>query len=179
VKEDTLLSDRWFFKKNAVVQIAGGVIHADPGIWGEGAGEFEALRFIKLAKQTPSASSSQEALATSQTTGNGTDATQTEEKSQGGDRLKGIHPAAFRAFGGGKTLCPGRHFATHEILAFVAMIVLTVDLEAVDKDGKAGGNLVVPEKEDGVLPVHILEPKTDVMVKVRVRKDGGEVIVVR
>lgn len=180
VKEDTLLSDRWFFAENAVVQVAGGVIHADPGIWGEGAGEFEALRFIKLANQIPSTSSSQEGLATSQTTENSTDATKTEEKSQaGGDRLKGIHPAAFRAFGGGKTLCPGRHFATHEILAFVAMIVLTVDLEAVDKDAKAGGKLVVPEKEDGVLPVHILEPKTDVMVKVRVRKDGGEFIVIR
>ncbi|POR38304.1 Bifunctional P450/NADPH-P450 reductase [Tolypocladium paradoxum] len=27
-----------------------------------------------------------------------------------------IHTAAFRGFGGGKTLCPGRHFATNEIL---------------------------------------------------------------
>lgn len=36
--------------------------------------------------------------------------------------------AAFRAFGGGTTLCPGRHFATNEILAVVSMFVLRYDM---------------------------------------------------
>lgn len=36
-------------------------------------------------------------------------------------------PVAFRGFGGGSTLCPGRHFAATEILAFAAFIILQFD----------------------------------------------------
>lgn len=36
--------------------------------------------------------------------------------------------AGFRAFGGGKTLCPGRHFATTEILAFAAGMIMWFDV---------------------------------------------------
>lgn len=36
--------------------------------------------------------------------------------------------AAFRAFGGGHYLCPGRHFASNEIMAFAALLVLQFDL---------------------------------------------------
>jgi cytochrome P450 len=35
---------------------------------------------------------------------------------------------AFRAFGGGHDLCPGRHFASTEILVFAALLVLQYDL---------------------------------------------------
>ncbi|KAJ7075349.1 cytochrome P450 [Mycena belliarum] len=136
VKNDMLLAGQWHLKAGSVVQIAGGVLHADPGIWGADADAFDPARFIRLGEGK-------------------------------------VLPAAFRPFGGGKTLCPGRHFATHEILAFVAMIVLTFDLEAVHSDE----NISVPPKEDRVLPVHILEPRTDVFVKVRVR-DARAVVVV-
>ncbi|KAK3292552.1 cytochrome P450, partial [Chaetomium fimeti] len=40
------------------------------------------------------------------------------------------HPAAFRAFGGGKTLCPGRHFASTTIQAFAALLVTRFDITA-------------------------------------------------
>jgi len=175
VKTDTLLSGRYFLAKDSVVQIAGGVIHSDAGIWGPSADEFDPVRFLKLQKQASSASASE--TATQNNTESSSSSSSSSSGSKEKDKVKGVHPAAFRAFGGGKTLCPGRHFATHEILAFVAMIVLTVDLEA--EGGGKEKKLVVPEKEDGVMPVHILEPKTDVRVKVRVRKDGGEVVVVR
>jgi cytochrome P450 len=39
------------------------------------------------------------------------------------------HSAAFRAFGGGTTLCSGRHFATTEILAFTAVMILRFDVK--------------------------------------------------
>ncbi|KUI67723.1 Cholesterol 7-alpha-monooxygenase [Cytospora mali] len=42
-------------------------------------------------------------------------------------RGKRYNPVAFRAFGGGSTLCPGRHFAAIEILAFAALITLRFD----------------------------------------------------
>ncbi|ETS83164.1 hypothetical protein PFICI_05040 [Pestalotiopsis fici W106-1] len=38
------------------------------------------------------------------------------------------NPTAFRAFGGGTTLCPGRHFASMEILAFFSVILLRFDV---------------------------------------------------
>jgi hypothetical protein len=44
-------------------------------------------------------------------------------------RDKRPSPASFRAFGGGTTLCPGRHFATTEILAFTAVMILQFDVK--------------------------------------------------
>ncbi|EXV05688.1 cytochrome P450 [Metarhizium robertsii] len=118
IKEDVLLADRYFLKKDAVVQIAGGIIHAAKSIWGDDADEFNPQRFLA-------------------------------PKAQSG----GIHPAAFRGFGSGKTLCPGRHFATNEILLFAALIVHGLDMSSPD-----GRDIRVPRKNDRVMPVHILEP---------------------
>lgn len=41
---------------------------------------------------------------------------------------KRFNPVAFRGFGGGTTLCPGRHFATVEILMLAAMLLLRFDV---------------------------------------------------
>ncbi|KAK6086688.1 3-ketoacyl-CoA thiolase, peroxisomal 2 [Seiridium cupressi] len=106
VKEPTILADRYYLAKDSVVQIAGGVIHADQSIWGSNVDEFDPSRFL----------------------GRGTGTSKEKEKQ--------FHPAAFRAFGGGKTLCPGRHFAMAEILSLVAMTALYFDMEAPD-----GGNI--------------------------------------
>lgn len=38
------------------------------------------------------------------------------------------NPISFRGFGGGTTLCPGRHFASTEVLAFAAMLILRFDV---------------------------------------------------
>ncbi|KAM7197411.1 putative cytochrome p450 protein [Rhypophila sp. PSN 637] len=139
VKTDTVLAGKYFLKKGSIIQIAGGVLHADTKTWGDDAATFNPGRFLPNK----------------------------DEKKNG----NGVHPAAFRAFGGGKTLCPGRHFATNEILAFVAILVLRFDLEpcAAERDpgtGTGAGGIRVPEKDDGVLPVHILEPRGDVFVRV-------------
>ncbi|KAK5987814.1 Cytochrome P450 monooxygenase nodJ-like protein [Cladobotryum mycophilum] len=129
VKEDMILADRYFLKKGAAVQISGGVIHANPSIWGDDADEFNPDRFLG-------------------------------QKSKSG----GYHPAAFRGFGGGKTLCPGRDFATNEILLFAALIVHAFDMVTPD-----GGTVVVPKKNDRVMPVHILEPAAGECPKVVIR----------
>ena len=44
------------------------------------------------------------------------------------------HPAAFRGFGGGSTLCPGRFFAMTEILAMLTMMVLRYEIEPISCD---------------------------------------------
>jgi cytochrome P450 len=71
--------------------------------------------------------------------------------------------AAFRAFGGGTTLCPGRHFATNEILAVISMCVLRFDIKPV------AGGWVLP-KTDSTNPAGILmEPDTDIEVEISPR----------
>ena len=84
------------------------------------------------------------------------------------DKLKekGVHPSAFRAFGGGTTICPGRHFATREIVYFVALILIRFDVEAV-----SGGPIWIPENKDNVLPVHILEPRGKVLARIKLREE--------
>jgi len=140
VKADTILADKYFLRKDSVVQIAAGVIHSDPDIWGEDVDQFNHQRFLRQ---------------------------------QGGskEQLK-THPAAFRAFGGGKTLCPGRLFASNEILMFAAAMITAFDLEA-----PGGGLVTVPKKDDNIMPVHILEPltKDPVRVVVRIRPEAEEV----
>jgi cytochrome P450 len=143
VKTDTeLAGGQYHLKANSVVQIAGGVMHADTSIWGPDADQFNPARFLKMQQ------------------GNGATESSTASAPQ-------VHPAAFRAFGGGKTLCPGRHFATYEILAFVAMIVLMFDIEPLEGDGS---ELQIPSKDDSIMPVHILEPTKPVRVAVKLRE---------
>lgn len=39
---------------------------------------------------------------------------------------------SVRIFGGGKHLCPGRHFAFNEIMSIVAMLILKIDIQPAD-----------------------------------------------
>lgn len=55
-------------------------------------------------------------------------------------------PGAFRSFGGGTSLCPGRHFALMEIVSTAAMFVMRYDMEprgGAWKEPKTDGNDVV------------------------------------
>lgn len=49
-----------------------------------------------------------------------------------GDGRKRPNRVAFRAFGGGHILCPGRHFAATEIMVFAALLVLQFDVVPVN-----------------------------------------------
>ena len=53
-----------------------------------------------------------------------------------GASTKRTNPIAFRSFGGGTVLCPGRHFVSTEVLSFVALLLLRFDLKPVSKNGK-------------------------------------------
>jgi cytochrome P450 len=79
---------------------------------------------------------------------------------------KGKRPpaAAFRAFGGGTTLCPGRHFATNEILALVSMFVIRYDITP------ASGTWSMPETNRTNVAAGIMEPDTDVEVEITPRQ---------
>lgn len=66
-----------------------------------------------------------------------------------------VHPSANRTFGGGNTLCPGRHLAQHEVMAIVASILLRFDLS-----GAPGMEVLPPRDERNMLTV--MKPVRDV-----------------
>ncbi|KAF2279512.1 cytochrome P450 [Westerdykella ornata] len=67
-----------------------------------------------------------------------------------------IPPSAFRAFGGGVSLCPGRHFATSMILAFTAMLIMRFDFVPVrgtwprPTTERAGAWEVTPQPDEDI-----------------------------
>lgn len=62
---------------------------------------------------------------------------------------------AFRAFGGGHVLCPGRHYATTEIMAFAALLALQFDVvpvsgewvEPIWKNSPVTSGFPIPDEE--------------------------------
>ena len=75
------------------------------------------------------------------------------------------HAANFRPFGGGTTICPGRHFATNTILAIAALFVRHYDLKPTAEAW------VVPSAENTALSEFMMEPDVDVEVEVLPRND--------
>ncbi|CAH0038568.1 unnamed protein product [Clonostachys solani] len=80
-----------------------------------------------------------------------------EKKNRPGD-------ACFRAFGGGKTLCPGRHFATNEILAVVAVFIARLDITP------ANGSWNLPTTDNTNIAATVMEPDSDIEIQVKARQ---------
>lgn len=78
-------------------------------------------------------------------------------KQQGQSRPR-PSPAAFRGFGGGTTLCPGRHFATSEILLLAALLLLRFDVRP------AAGRWDVPSTAKSSQAEAVEQPDDDVEV---------------
>jgi cytochrome P450 len=110
VMADTIISDdsnSYLLKKGNLLQISHGVTHNMEEVWGPSVHEFNAERFLKTADRL-STVKSEDDLA--------------------------IKPGAYTPFGAGKHICPGRFFASGEILGF--MLPLLLGFEIVDsKDG--------------------------------------------
>lgn len=79
--------------------------------------------------------------------------------------IKRSSAACYRPFGGGATLCPGRHFASAEVLAVSAMIVYRYELTPVS------GNWSPPKPHQMSLATSIFPPKTDIEVRVSLRPE--------
>ena len=141
VMKDVLLEDRYLLKKDSTVLMPSLVLHTDPSIWGPDVRNFNHKRFMK---------------------------DQPHNRSAGPQKRP--NPAAFRAFGGGTTLCPGRHFATTEILAVVVMCMMRYELMPVN------GRWIRPTTEKLNIAASIMGPDNDIEVDVFQRKgyEGGE-----
>ncbi|KAI2628052.1 cytochrome P450 [Hypomontagnella submonticulosa] len=70
----------------------------------------------------------------------------------------------FRAFGGGKTLCPGRHFATNEILAVAALFIARFDMKPLDGEWK------FPTTANTNVAAAVMGPDYDVEVEIATRE---------
>lgn len=75
----------------------------------------------------------------------------------------------FRAFGGGKTLCPGRHFATNEIIAVVAVSIARLDIKPVE------GGWKPPTTANTNVAAVVMEPDDDIQVDVETRQGFEDV----
>jgi cytochrome P450 len=75
------------------------------------------------------------------------------------------HPGAFRGFGGGANLCPGRFFAMNEILACCAMLVLRFDVRP-SRTGGAGERWTHPGVDGSNMSLIVNPPKGQVYVDV-------------
>jgi hypothetical protein len=69
-----------------------------------------------------------------------------------------IPATAFRAFGGGNTMCPGRHFAFTEIMSLVAVLVMGFDISPVEGEWK------LPRQDYAKMPLGVATPKNSVDV---------------
>ncbi|OCL05802.1 cytochrome P450 [Glonium stellatum] len=76
---------------------------------------------------------------------------------------KRIHPAAFRSFGGGANLCPGRLYSTRLILAVTAMLVLRYDMSPLT----SSGTWDFPSHDESNAAIVVAQPKRKTMVKLK------------
>ncbi|PMD20282.1 cytochrome P450 [Hyaloscypha hepaticicola] len=127
-------SSTFSLKSPSVIQLPSGITHTSPSIWGPDASSFTPERFLPDAKSK-------------------LDKETRRKQNQG-----------YFPFGGGKHLCPGRHFAMMEILAFVAGIVVGFEVQGMD---------TVPERAFQKLGTAVRKPVADVEVGVK-RRAGWE-----
>ena len=135
VMKDIMLSDEYLLKEGNTVLMPTLLVHTDPSIWGADVKEFNHKRFMRDKSGTRT-----------------------------GEGRKQPPPAAFRAFGGGTTLCPGRHFAMTEIMAVAVMFIMRFDMVPVN------GSWTPPSTDKGNMAAVIMEPDTEFEVNITLRK---------
>ncbi len=81
-----------------------------------------------------------------------------------GPGQKRPNKVAFRAFGGGFVLCPGRHFASTEIMALSALLALQFDIVP------AGGEWLEPTWNNSPVQAGFPVPDKDIDVELRPRR---------
>ncbi|KAK0129203.1 hypothetical protein ONS95_001138 [Cadophora gregata] len=133
VVEDTLLNSTYLLKKGSVIQMPCTPMHTSSSNWGDSAGDFSPSRFLP---------SSIESLSKD-------------------DKKK--RKQAFTPFGGGTVLCPGRYFATSEIVGVAAMLAVGFEIE--------GARMLGVKLQ--VMSAQVKHPDGDLRVRIR-RREGWE-----
>lgn len=149
VMRDTMVGKQ-YLKGNSLIQVAGCVVHQDPKTWGDDSRVFNPRRFFK-SSGNPQAT---EVLVDD------------DPEEPGASQMPhGVPGAAYRLFGGGSVICPGRHFAQSEILGFVAYLIVAFEITNPD-----ASVLSRPAKNEDDIPLTVLKPKQDALVHITRRK---------
>ncbi|TKA81243.1 hypothetical protein B0A55_02371 [Friedmanniomyces simplex] len=160
VQEDTLLTNHstdetFLLKKGSGLAIDANVMHFQQSIWGEDAGVFNARRFMPTIEKSKGDTEGGKAVDMA--------ATFRDEKGK-------LHSGAFRSFGGGNNVCPGRQFAQTEMQSVVALFVAGFEIETPD-----GGQYKPPPFESRKMIAGVHKPGRDVEVTVRRREGYADV----
>ncbi|KAK9425267.1 putative Cytochrome P450 [Seiridium unicorne] len=75
--------------------------------------------------------------------------------------------SAYRAFGGGNALCPGRHFAMNEIMSILVIVVMRYDIVPLDGQWRA------PRTRDHI-STSVMTPAKDFPVRIQPRESHPE-----
>lgn len=141
--EDVEFANRYLLKKDSLIQMPSVVTHMQETVWGADSQTFNPRRMMtRRAKKSNTASS--------------------------GEKTQRLHPAGFRAFGAAPFLCPGRNFATTEILVFIAVMLARFDITPLGKDETEDGEWVIPQPRSSIL-VSVRAPKEDIRVRLKPR----------
>ncbi|KAL2024719.1 hypothetical protein VTK56DRAFT_6920 [Thermocarpiscus australiensis] len=141
--------DGYTIKGGSLLQVPTLVAHYDEDVWGADshpASEFRAERHVKYAE---------------------------EPDEQGRARRKRVFAMAGRTgsyfpYGGGNLICPGRHFAKHEIMLTMALLVSRFDIEFLEWTRLDGSPSDRPPRNDprfsggGAAP-----PDRDMRIRIR------------
>ena len=76
---------------------------------------------------------------------------------------------AYRPFGGGSSLCPGRHFVTLEVMALTALMVLRFDVMPLK------GSWHIPAQKQESLATNVFPPEKDIRAKIKIREGFEDV----
>ncbi|KAI7307017.1 hypothetical protein KC315_g13951 [Hortaea werneckii] len=158
VRDDTSLrhpatGETYLLRKGSLAQIATTVIHQQAEIYGHRQAppeEFWAERFLRSTRMVEDPA--------------------TGFRRDDGEKVLG----SFGTFGGGRSICPGRHFAWMEMLAFAALIIAGFDIEDA---GSGGGAVAVPpfQKEKMFIAQGLRKPAVDPKVVIRRRRGFEDV----
>ena len=149
VREDVVLNNQYLLKKDTIIQMPTEVMHTDPAIWGDDAQDFRPSRFLKGSKKQ---------------TG-----TQADGQVEMNRVLKNTS-SAYRPFGGGAALCPGKHFVALELLGLTACMVLRFDMVPVAE------KWIIPPQKQESLATNVFTPVHDVRVKISSRRGFEDVV---
>lgn len=174
VKHDIQLGD-FYLKKGNMAMVHSRTLQMDfktwyiPGIVESRPENFWPERFLTdddTAAEANSVSENAEAEMRYSNDVKKTEASKQEKAAQKvKEREEKKRTLSLRPFGGGTTLCPGRHFATNEIMGGIAALLLRLEIEVLPEELKRNGPPVPALKKQGGLL-----PDRGLMVRVRRRK---------